>query len=116
MKLTSESLLRLMESGKIYQANELAARFDASTAQVNDMLCTLVEDGLVRMNSQAGRILRFERLMFSPGRETSKETQCGNVQTTVATQPITRTVKGSLQHYDASLMQLRHLAMLARSR
>jgi hypothetical protein len=115
MKLTSGSLLRVMEPGKTYQANELAARFDASTAQVNDMLCTLVEDGMVRMNSNIGRIPRFERLMFSPSRETSKDTQRASSQTTVATQPITRTLRGSLEHYDASLMQLRRLAMLARS-
>ncbi|WP_421380732.1 hypothetical protein ACOCG7_34415 (plasmid) [Paraburkholderia sp. DD10] len=115
MKLTSRSLLRLMEPGKTYQADELAAGLDASTAQVNDMLCMLVEDGMVRMNSHIGRILRFERLMYPPGREASKDAQRGSVQSTVATQPITRTLTGSLQHYDSSLMQLRRLAMLARN-
>jgi hypothetical protein len=66
MKLTAAKLLETMESDRGYQAGELARRFDTSTAQINAMLCTLVEEGLVRMSSHSSRIIRFVRLPRAP--------------------------------------------------
>jgi len=34
-----------------WNAAGAAARFESSTAQVNDMLCRLMEDGMVRIDS-----------------------------------------------------------------
>jgi hypothetical protein len=34
-----------------WNAAGAAARFESSTAQVNDMLCRLMEDGMVRVDS-----------------------------------------------------------------
>jgi DNA-binding GntR family transcriptional regulator len=67
MKLTSEKLLRSMDLGRRYCIHELADRFDVPTSEVNDMLCMLAEDGLVRMNSHSTRIIRFERLSSESG-------------------------------------------------
>ncbi|MGF6641628.1 hypothetical protein [Paraburkholderia sp. MM5477-R1] len=116
MKLTSGKLLRLMKPGRAYQAGELARRFDTSTAHVNDMLCTLVEDGLVRMNSHSSRIIRFERLTFwpEPPSRPTVGTGISTSATSVATQPVTRQLHGSLRGYDASLASVRSLAMLTR--
>jgi len=102
-----------MESGREYQAGVLASRFDTSTAQINDMLCTLVEEGLVRMNSHSSRIIRFERLSFTPRPPTPSAADT-DAQTTVATPPVTRQMHDSLRGYEASLLSVRSLAMLAR--
>ncbi|MEX3917442.1 hypothetical protein AB4Y43_14575 [Paraburkholderia sp. BR10872] len=66
MKLNSARMLEIMESSREYLAGELARRFDTSMVQINDMLCTLAEDGLVRMSSQSSRIVRLQRLSFAP--------------------------------------------------
>jgi len=113
MTLTSARLLQTMESGREYQAGELAGRFDTSTAQINDMLCTLVEEGLVRMSSHSSRIIRFERLSFAP-QPPSPVAADRSTQTTIATPPVTRRMHGSLRGYEASLLSVRSLAMLAR--
>lgn len=68
MKLTLGKLLQSLDPGSKYRASELTEWFDTSTAQMNDMLCTLVEDGLIRMSSHATRIIRFGRLAFQPAR------------------------------------------------
>ncbi|RKE23933.1 FeoC-like transcriptional regulator [Paraburkholderia sp. BL23I1N1] len=119
MKLTSGKLLRLMKPGRAYQAAELARHFDTSTAHVNDMLCTLVEDGLVRMNSHSSRIIRFERLSFRPEPPSRPTVGTGvstsaSSPTSVATHPVTRQLHGSLCGYEASLASVRSLAMLTR--
>jgi hypothetical protein len=114
MKLTSASLLQTMESGREYQAGELARRFDTSTAQINNMLCTLVEEGLVRMSSHSSRIIRFERLSLMPRPPSPVAAADTDAQTTVATPPVTRQMHGSLRGYEASLLSVRSLAMLAR--
>ncbi|REE06517.1 hypothetical protein B0G71_8195 [Paraburkholderia sp. BL27I4N3] len=113
MKLTSGKLLQLMKPGRAYQAHELAKRSDTSTAQVKDMLCTLVEDGLVRMNSHSSRIIRFERLSVLP-EPPSRPIVGTGISTSVATQPVTRQLHGSLRGYEASLASVRSLAMLTR--
>ncbi|RKE23922.1 hypothetical protein B0G76_8622 [Paraburkholderia sp. BL23I1N1] len=113
MKLTSGKLLDLMEAGRTYRASELAECFDTSTAQVNDMLCTLVEAGFVRMNSHSSRILRFERLSFEPD-PPSRAAVDTNAPATVAIPPVTRTQQGSPRGYEASLASVRSLAMAAR--
>ncbi|MEX3985928.1 hypothetical protein AB4Y45_44470 [Paraburkholderia sp. EG287A] len=81
MKLTAAKLLETMESDREYLAGELARRFDTSMAQMNDMLCTLVEEGLVHMSSHSSRIIRFVRLprslqSRSPGHEGSLQSVC----------------------------------------
>ncbi|MDR6412191.1 UNVERIFIED_ORG: hypothetical protein ABIC62_005733 [Burkholderia sp. 1595] len=114
MKLTSGKLLRAMDPGHEYRASELAEWFDTSTAQVTDMLCTLVEDGLVRMSSHATRIIRFERLAFQPAQPVPRSRNATQLQTSIATPPVTRTMQGSLHGDEASLGTLRGLAMLAR--
>ncbi|MDR6496279.1 hypothetical protein J2797_006206 [Paraburkholderia terricola] len=113
MKLTSGKLLGLMEPGRIYRASELAERFNMSTAQVNDILCTLVEAGFVRMNSHSSRILRFERLSFEPD-PPSRAAVDTDAPATVATPPVTRTRQGPLRDYEASLASVQSLAMAAR--
>ncbi|ACC76453.1 hypothetical protein C9I56_41460 [Paraburkholderia caribensis] len=113
MKLTSAKLIQTMELGRGYQAGELARRFDTSSAQINDMLCTLVEEGLVRMSSHSSRIICFERLSLAPRPPSTVATDVGT-STTVATPPITRQMHGSLRGYEASLASVRSLAMLAR--
>ena len=113
MKLSSAKLIQTMESGCEYEAGELARRFDTSTAQINDMLCTLVEEGLVRMSSHSSRIIRFARLSFAP-QPPSPVVADTDTQTTVATPPVTRQMHGSLRGYEASLLSVRNLAMLAR--
>ncbi|CAE6862565.1 hypothetical protein R69746_07896 [Paraburkholderia aspalathi] len=115
MKLTSGKLLRSMGPGRGYRAGELAAWFDTSTAQINDMLCTVVEDGLVRMNSHATRIIRFERLAFQPAQPVPRSCNATQLQTSIATPPVTRTMQGALRGYEASLETLRGFAMLARN-
>lgn len=114
MTLTSGKLLRFMEPGRAYEASELARRLDASAAQVNDILCMLVEDGLIRMSSHASRILRFERPPLAPDAP-SRPPADTDIPTSVATPPVTRRLHGSLRGYDASLVSVRSLAMLART-
>jgi hypothetical protein len=114
MKLTSGKLLRLMEPDREYCPSELAERFETSTARVNGMLCTLVEDGLVRMSSHSSRIIRFERLAFEPAQPGAPARKADDTLTSIATPPVTRTLQGSLRGYEASLASLRGLAMAAR--
>ncbi|MDR6412979.1 UNVERIFIED_ORG: hypothetical protein ABIC62_006440 [Burkholderia sp. 1595] len=115
MTLTSGKLLRFMEPGRAYEASELARRLDASAAQVNNiLLCTLVEDGLIRMSSHASRILRFERPPLAPDAPSRSHADT-DIPTSVASPPVTRQLHGSLRGYDASLVSVRSLAMLART-
>ncbi|MEM5312506.1 hypothetical protein [Paraburkholderia sp. JHI869] len=89
MKFTAARLLESMESDREYQAVVLARRFDMSMAQINDMLCTLVEEGLVRMSTHSSRIIRFVRLPRAP--------------------------RSRLSGYEWELQSVRSLAMLART-
>lgn len=121
MNLTSERLLRVMDRGREYPPSELSARFGTSTALVKDMLCTLVEDGFVRMVSHSSRIIRFVRLP-APTQSTSippvSTTATTNAEPSgppgVATMPVTRQLTGSLAGYEATLASVRNLAMLTR--
>ena len=114
MKLTLGKLLRSMDPGRKYCASQLAEWFDTSTAQMNDMLCMLVEDGLVRMSSHATGIILFERFAFQAAQRVPRSRNATQLQTSVATPPVTRTMQGALGGYEASLETLRGLAMLAR--
>lgn len=119
MNLTSERLLRAMDPGREYPPSELSARFGTSTALVKDMLCTLVEDGFVRMVSHSSRIIRFVRLpapstTIKPSATTATAIAEPAGPPTVATMPVTRQLTGSLAGYEATLASVRNLAMLTR--
>lgn len=122
MNLTSERLLRAMDPGREYPPSELSARFGTSTELVKDMLCTLVEDGFVRMVSHSSRIIRFVRLPApSTTIKPSATTATAIVEPaepagppSVATMPVTRQLTGTLAGYEATLASMRNLAMLTR--
>jgi DNA-binding GntR family transcriptional regulator len=61
MKPVPRELLGAMVPGTRYRASELAESLGISTLQMHEMLCMLVEAGLVRVSSQSSRIVRFER-------------------------------------------------------
>ena len=62
MELTTSSLLDAMEKGRVYCVDELAKHIGSSTIQVNEMLCTLVQDGFVCVSNNSQRCFYFERL------------------------------------------------------
>ncbi|WP_321936332.1 hypothetical protein [Paraburkholderia sp. J8-2] len=61
MDLCAGDLLQAMEHGRVYQAVELAKSLGSSTVQVDELLCALVEDGLVRVISVSAHRIVFER-------------------------------------------------------
>jgi DNA-binding IclR family transcriptional regulator len=62
MELTVLMMLSSMEAARAYTLTELAEQFGTSAAEVREMLCQLVEEGKVRMSSDASRTIWFERL------------------------------------------------------
>lgn len=102
-----------MESSREYLGGELARRFDTSTAQINDMLCTLAEEGLVRMSSHSSRIDRLERLSFAPQAPTPLVSDTAS-RAAVSPPPFARQMNGWLWDYEVSLLSVHSLAMLVR--
>ena len=111
MKLTSAIMLEIMESSREYLAGELARRFDTSMAQINDMLCTLAEEGLVRMSSHSSPIVRLERLSFASQPPTPL---VSDSRAAVSTPPFARQMNAWLRDDEASILNAHGLAMLAR--
>ncbi|MEM5402681.1 hypothetical protein [Paraburkholderia unamae] len=99
MKLNSARMLEIMESSREYLAGELARRFDASMAQINDMLCTLAEEGLVHMSSHSSRIVRLQRLSFVPQPPKPLVSDMAT-SAAVSTPPFTRQMNGWLRDYE----------------
>ncbi|WP_266232680.1 hypothetical protein [Paraburkholderia sp. CNPSo 3076] len=114
MKLTSARMLEIMESSREYLAGELAWRFDTSMAQINDMLCTLAEEGLVHMSSHSSRIVRLQRLSFVPQPPKPLVSDMATCAA-VSTPPFARQMHGWLRNYEASLLSVQSLAMLVRA-
>ncbi|WP_246089385.1 hypothetical protein [Paraburkholderia guartelaensis] len=113
MKLTSAKMLEIMESSREYLAGELARRFDTSMAQINDMLCTLAEEGLVRMSSHSSRIVRLERLSFAPLPPTPLVSDTAT-RAPVSTPPFARQMHGWSRNCEASLLGVHSFAMPVR--
>jgi hypothetical protein len=113
MKLTSAKMLEIMESSREYLAGELAWRFDTSMAQINDMLCTLAEEGLVRMSSHSSRIVRLERLSFAPLPSTPLVSDTAT-RAPVSTPPFARQMHGWSRNCEASLLGVHSFAMPVR--
>lgn len=72
-------------------------------AQINDVFCTLGEEGLVRMNNHSSRIIRLERLVSDTA-----------TRAAVSTPPFAPQRHGRLRDYEASLLSEHSLAMLVR--
>ncbi|MFX1767795.1 hypothetical protein PWP93_35475 [Paraburkholderia sp. A1RI-2L] len=106
-------MLEIMESSRECQSGELARRFDTSTAQINGMLCTLLEEGLVRMSNHSARIIRLERLSlaFQPPTPLVSDTA---TRAAVSTPSFAPQRHGRLRDYEASLLSVQSLAMLVR--
>ena len=113
MKLISAKMLEIMESSREYLAGELARRFDTSMAQINDMLCTLAEEGLVRMSRHSSRIVRLERLSFASRPPTPLVSDTAT-RAAVSTPPFARQMNAWLRDDEASILNAHGLAMLAR--
>jgi hypothetical protein len=106
-------ILEIMESSRECQSCELARRFDTSMAQINDVLCTLAEEGLVRMSNHSSRIIRLERLSFASQPPTPLVSDTAT-QAAVSTPPVAPRRRGRLRDYEASLLSVHSLAMLVR--
>lgn len=111
MKLNSARMLEIMESSREYLAGELARRFDTSMVQINDMLCTLAEDGLVRMSSHSSRIVRLQRLSFAPRTIGTACIRHGYTRSCIHLL-FARQMHGWFLDYEASLLRVHSLAML----
>ena len=111
--LTSAKMLEIMESSREYLAGELARRFDTSMAQINDMLCTLAEEGLACMSSHSSRIVRLERLSFAsqPPIPLASDTA---TRAAVSTPPFAGQMNAWLRDYEVSILSVHSLAMLVR--
>ncbi|CAM2162441.1 hypothetical protein PSAC2689_100321 [Paraburkholderia sacchari] len=105
-------MLEIMESSRECQSGELARRLDTSMAQINDVLRTLAEEGLVRMRHHSSRIICLERLFASkPPTPLVSDTA---TRAAVSTPPFAPQRHGRLRDYEASLLSVHSLAMLVR--
>ncbi|MEX3968776.1 hypothetical protein AB4Y42_42820 [Paraburkholderia sp. EG286B] len=113
MKLNSARMLEIMESSREYMAGELAWRFDTSMAQINDMLCTFAEEGLVRMSCHSSRIVRLQRLSFVPQPPNPLVSDMAT-RAAVSTPPFARQMHGWSRNCEASLLGVHSFAMPVR--
>jgi hypothetical protein len=114
MKLTQKALLAIMRRGQDYTSAYLSEYFLEPISAIDAMLCTLAEQGQVRMSSTSRSVMQFRRTDVSPPAGVDPQRRAEPSVPTVATFPVTRTFSGNLSGYDAQLSSQRSLAMLTR--
>lgn len=115
VNLTTAELLVVMRRGQNYTASQLARLLGGRPATVRDVLHLLLEQGEVDVVGGTRQTAVFRRASGA-SRPVAIGPATQNLTPTIATFPVTRNVRGDLRGYEAELVSLRALAMIARDR
>lgn len=108
--LTAENVLGRMRPGDTYQANQIAAKFHLSTAEIRPLLADMVSTGQLELSKANIKSIGFRR----PRTDVLSVSVGEVVVTSIAGPRVTTPMVGSLNGYESEIARRVSLCMLAR--